>query len=676
MPPGSAFSLADLFSLEVATDPQLSPDGSTLAYVRRSADIMTDRVRSSIWLVDTASGVERAFASGTGSYSSPRWSNDGSRLAYLASSDGSPAQIFVRAPAAPEPARITDLKSAATNIAWSPDGRFIAFTAFTASPSAGPASELPPQPPGASWAPPPRYSEGLLTRSDDDGYLRSGFMHLFVVPSEGGAARQLTVGNANESGPLGWTPDSAQILFSADRDPDWELRRNKSRVYSVGVHSAQVAALTPRGAWTGQPAASPDGKWIAFTSYADDRKDYHVAQLMVMDSRGGHARSLTPKLDRSIADFCWSADSRTLYASYDDRGRRKLARIGLDASRLELPLDLAGPLLDRPYAGGSFSVARDGLVAATTGSATRPADVSLLAGGALRQLTHLNPFLESRKLADVRVLHVRSRDGLVIDSWLTIPAGHPGRRLPLILEIHGGPRQAYGPSFSFDDQLYAAAGFAVLSVNPRGSSSYGEHFAGLIYRDIPGKDYDDLMLAVDEAVRLGYADGQRLFVTGGSGGGLLAAWIIGKTNQFRAAAVQRPIINMASFILTSDQPAYYADYWFGGFPWDDPLLYWKRSPLSLAGIVTTPTLLVVGDRDFRTPASEAEQFYSALKLRNVPAALLEVPAASHSSISSRPSQAAARIGAIIHWFRRFDQPAPADAPGLTRQERRSRPPSP
>ncbi len=247
-----------------------------------------------------------------------------------------------------------------------------------------------------------------------------------------------------------------------------------------------------------------------------------------------------------------------------------------------------------------------------------------------------------------------SHDGLEIEGWLTLPPGYTeGQRVPLILEIHGGPFAAYGPHFSTDNQLYAAAGYAVLSANPRGSTSYGEDFANEIDKAYPGNDYFDLMSIVDRAITLGIADPDQLFVTGGSGGGVLTSWIVGKTDRFKAAATQKPVINWTTQALTADGPAFFGRYWIGAQPWEDPETYWHLSPLSLVGEVETPTLVVVGSEDYRTPVSESEQYYTALRLRGVPTALVKVPGASHGSIAARPSQSAAKAAAILAWFDRY-----------------------
>lgn len=235
---------------------------------------------------------------------------------------------------------------------------------------------------------------------------------------------------------------------------------------------------------------------------------------------------------------------------------------------------------------------------------------------------------------------------------VTPPDFDPQKRYPLLLEIHGGPFANYGPRFAAELQLFAAAGYVVLYVNPRGSTSYGEEFANLIHHNYPGQDYDDLMSGVDAVIAEGYVDPQQLYVTGGSGGGTLTAWIVGKTQRFRAAVVAKPVINWASFVLTADLSPVFARYWFGEMPWENPEAYWRRSPLSLVGNVTTPTLLLTGEEDLRTPMSETEQYYQALKLSGVETAMVRVPGASHS-IARRPSQLIAKVAAILGWFERY-----------------------
>lgn len=658
--PSRIFEARDLFSLEAASDPQISPDGSKIAYVRRSGDIMTDRTRPSIWLIDTRSGEQAPLAAGPGAHSQPLWSPDGKRLAYISTAEGGAAQLFVRWMASGESVRITGLPDSPTSLAWSPDGRQIAYTMFV--PGEGvKLGALPAKPEGAQWAPPLEIHSEMQYRTDEEGYLKPGFSHIFLVSADGGAPRQLSSGPVHDNGPLSWTPDGGAIVFSSNRSPNWAREPLDSEVYSLDPATGAIRALTDRRGPDAEPVVSPDGHRIAFTGFDDKRLGYQNSALYVMDRNGGSPRLLTGSLDRGVDSPVWAADGRSVYVAYEDHGVRKVARVGLDGSVRTVAEGLSGAALDRPYTGGGFSVARDGSIAVPGGTAQRPPDVRLHRGGTRRILTRLNAeLLDTKRLGEVRHLSAKSFDNREIDSWLTLPpTWSEGRRVPLILEIHGGPFAAYGPHFSTDNQLYAAAGYAVLSVNPRGSTSYGEEFANLIHHAYPGRDYDDLMASVDAAIAGGFADPDRLYVTGGSGGGVLTAWIVGKTDRFKAAATQKPVIDWASFSLTADNPAFFSRYWFGQYPWENHEAFWARSPLSLVGNVKTPTLVVVGSQDYRTPVSEAEQYYTALQLRGVPTALVKVPGASHGGIAARPSQAGAKAAAILAWFEKYKDGAPA-----------------
>jgi dipeptidyl aminopeptidase/acylaminoacyl peptidase len=650
------FHALDIFDLEWADDPQISPDGSLIVYVRRSMDIMKDRVRSNLWTVDFNGAEHRPLLSGPANYRSPRWSPDGSRLAYLSGVEGR-TQLFVRWLDTGQTALVTNLAESPGGIAWSPDGRWIAFT-MDVKIEPKPLAPPPPKPEGAEWAKPVKVIDRAVYRADGAGFLETAYPHIFVVSADGGAPRQLTTGDFRHNAPLAWTPDSSAIVFSANRNDDWEYDPLESDLWSVDVASGQLTRLTTRKGPDNQPAVSPDGRFIAYTGFDDRLHGYTVTRLYVMKRDGSDIRMLTPNLDRDVELPRWSADGKGVFFQYDDHGVTKLARVALAGGDPAVLADNLGGLdVTRPYTGAAYSVARNGAFAYTEASATRPPDLAAgTGGGPSRQLTHLNEnLLGHKKLGALRELRWKSSaaDHREIQGWLlTPPDFDPAKKYPLILEIHGGPFAAYGPAFAAELQRYAAEGYLVLYANPRGSTSYGEEFGDLIHHNYPGEDYDDLMAGVEAVIAEGHVDTGNLFVTGGSGGGVLTAWIVGKTDRFKAAVVVKPVINWTSFTLVADFTPFFYKYWFGTLPWEDQQNYWRRSPLSLVGHVKTPTMLITGEADYRTPISETEQFYQALKLRHIDAVMVRVPDSPHD-ISARPSNLIAKTNHILAWFAKY-----------------------
>ena len=648
------FVAEDVFEMEYANDPQVSPDGARVAYVRTSMDIMTDQARRTIWVVDSNGDNHRPLVSGSGNFSSPRWSPSGDRLAYLSNRDGK-TQLFVQWLDGGETAKVTALPQSPRSIVWSPDGKYIAFTRFV--PKASPTlAEMPAKPKGASWAEPATVIDRMTFRRDGGGYLPTGNNQVFVVPADGGTPRQMSNGDYPIGGPVTWMPDSKSIIFSSNRRNDAEYRPRQTDLFSASLVSGELVKVTDRAGSESNPVISSNGRYLAYTSAADTRQGYNRAELRVKDLQSGEDRSLTEDLDRSVSDVQWTSDSKRLWISFDDLGMTRVAEVDLKGRLKQSDIVLGGTALGRPYTSGVFSVGGKGHLVFTLGRDDRPADLALMRPGkAPRLLTDLNnDLMGQREMARVeRMTWASSHDGLEVEGWVMKPPSFdPNKTYPMILEIHGGPHSAYGPNYSTEAQLYAAAGYIVFYTNPRGSTSYGEEFANTIDLAYPGYDYDDLMSGVDALLDRGYVDANQLYVTGGSGGGVLTAWIVGKTDRFRAAVVAKPVINWASFVLTADLNYYFATTWFDAPPWEDYESYWKRSPLSLVGNVSTPTMLLTGEADYRTPMSETEQYYQALKHRGVDTLMVRIPGASHS-IYARPSNLIAKVNSILAWFERY-----------------------
>jgi dipeptidyl aminopeptidase/acylaminoacyl peptidase len=646
----------DVFELEYAASPTFHPSKEMLVYERRSMDLMNDRTKIQLWTYDLKTNQHLPLLADGNSYYSPTFSEDGTQLAYLSTQEGKP-QIYVSWLQTNRVAKLSNLPASPSNLTWSPDGKSLAFTMFTEVEASGLFKEMPKMPKGADWAGTAKYIDTTQYRSDGAGFNSPGFQQIYVMSTEGGTPRQLTTEKFNHGGQLSWSRDSKSIFFSANRDENWELLPYESNIYRVDVMSNKVDAVTLDAGPESSPLISPNGKYVAYQWVNDRKLSYQVNQLMLKTLGSEQsAISLTPELDRQIGSVQWADDGKGLYFSYLDHGESKLAYVNLKGKISELPARLGSQALGRPYTSGEYDVSAKGEVVYTINDNQRPADLALMnKRKAAKRLTSLNEdALGHLSLAKVESIDVVSSvDERDIDAWIAYPPGFDAsKKYPLILEIHGGPHAAYSDTFSMEVQLMAAKGYVVVWSNPRGSSSYGEDFANLIHHNYPSEDYNDLMDVVDATVAKGFIDDKNLFITGGSGGGVLTAWSIGKTNRFAAAVVAKPVINWLSFALTADAYPFFTQYWMEDMPWNISEKLWKRSPLSLVGNVSTPTMLLTGEVDYRTPMSETEQYYQALRLRQIDSAMVRIPGASHG-IASRPSHLIQKVGNIIAWFEKY-----------------------
>ena len=649
-PSEQTLQLENVFDLEYANQIEMTNDGKTVYFVRNRMDIKSDRKVSNIWSVDSNSKQLQPLTSGVHMDYAPVLSPDETRLAFISTRDGS-SQIYVKWLKTGAVAKISNLTQSPSSLQWTPNGRQLLFSQFVPSKTASPVS-LPGKPDGASWAEPAKFIDDVYYRADGGGYTKPGFRHLFSIDANGGNARQLTSGDFDHSGPISFADDGNALYFSANRHAEFKLKPTNSEIYQLTLKDLQISAVTDRVGPDNQPQVSPNGRYLAYTGYDDKLTNYENSQLYIRDLKSGETTSLTADFDRSVGQIKWADNSNGLFFSYASEGQTVLAYQPRSGKRKVITEKIGSVSFGRPYSGGDFDISDDGDVAITLADTQRPADIAIVKNGKTLRLTKLNDdALGNKQLAKVEEFWIKSSHGdLPIQGWVAYPPGFDSsKKYPLILEIHGGPVANYGPHFSAEVQLFAAKGNVVLYMNPRGSDSYGKQFAQTIHHNYPSNDFDDLMTGVDALIAKGFIDKSKLFVTGGSGGGVLTAWIVGHTDRFAAAVVAKPVINWISFVLTADFYPFFADYWFPGKPWDHIEHYMKRSPISYVGNVKTPTMLLTGEADYRTPISETEQFYQALKLQGVDTAMVRIPDASHG-ITTRPSNLMTKVAYIQWWF--------------------------
>ena len=643
-PRADRLNLDMYLDMETVADPQVSPDGSQIIYTRGWIDRVNDKRETSLWIMNADGSRNRFLTKGSGA----KWSPTGDRIAYAAPGEPKGSQVFVRwMDAEGATSQVTRVDQSPTAVAWSPDGKQLSFTMLIEDRNTW-LIKMPKPPSGAKWTEAPRIVERLNYRRDRTGFTDNGYRHIFVVPAAGGTPRQITSGDFDHNGSE-WTPDGRSIVFSGLRGEDAEYQWRESELYSVDVASGAIAQLTKRKGPDGNPSISPDGKRIAYTGYDWTTDTWVDSKIYVMNLDGSNSRLVSGDWDRSPSELRWAADNSGLYFTAQSEGSQNLYFLPLAAGGKVTPVTRGTHMLT------VSDISAKGVAVGTLSSFKQPGDViafDLKSPATIKQLTAVNEdVLAGRKLGDAHEIWYTSVDGLKIQGWyITPPDFDTTRKYPLQLHIHGGPHSMYGVGFNFGWQEHAANGYVVLYTNPRGSTGYGSSFGNAIKNAYPSKDFDDLMAGVDAVLAKGFVDPQNLFVTGCSGGGVLTAWIVGHTDRFAAASANCPVTDWLSFVGTTDGANWY--YNFAKLPWEDPSEHIKRSPLTYVGNVKTPTMLMTGVNDLRTPMPQTEQFYSALKLRKVPTAMIRFNDEWHGT-TTVPSNFIRTQLYLRYWFDKY-----------------------
>src|SRR5690349_3756816 len=670
-----AITDSDLYAFRWIASPQLSPDGRRVVYVLTTVNAKHDGYETSLWLVATdGASAPRRLTSGPKD-GAPRWSPDGSSLAFLRPKDGKP-QLYLLSLVGGEAQQLTDLPKGASPAAWSPDGKTIAFTSST----------MPEDVAQQGKTPEPKSDVRVITqavfRADDEGYLDPAeHSHIWTVPAalpgdKPATAHQVTSGAFDENAPQ-WSADGARIYFVSDRVTESYYFPPDNNFYSVPAAGGSLETVVDIDGPVFGPAPSPDGKAVAFRGWINPRppRSYNQSDLFV--SRGGQVKNLTADYDfdmcgavlgdqappRGGEGSCpniWTADGKSIIVTTSERGRSNLVRFDAQTGAREA-------LTTGDHAVLAYTATPDGRrFALTIGDPTHLPDLYALDAPTKRltQLTHVNDSLFAQlQLVTPEDFSYPSFDGRKIETWTLKPVGFtPGKKYPLILNIHGGPHTAYGYIFFHEMQWMAAKGYVVVYTNPRGSTTYGQEFGNIIQYKYPGDDYRDLMIAVDSVIRRGYVDSTKLGVTGGSGGGLLTDWTVGHTHRFKAAVSQRDVADWLGFWYTADFTLFQPT-WFRSVPFRDPQEFLVRSPVRYADSVTTPLMFILGDEDYRAPPNQGgEAMFRALKYLHKTTVMVRFPGESHElSRSGKPIHRVERLQHILSWFDKYLQGKPVTA---------------
>ena len=634
-------SLEHYKNYEWTSNPKLSPNGKHIIYSKTWINLVDDKRETDLWIIKSNGSSNRFFLNG----SNGKWSPDGNKVAFTKKGKPNGTQIFVKYLGIEgESTQITKLEKSPTGMEWSPDGKYIAFIMHVPSEPALEPKGIPDKPNGASWTKSPEVIDQVDYSQDRVGFLERGFRQLFIVPSEGGTSRQITFGEFDDvSSGISWSRDSKKIIFSSYQRPEAEYARGHSNLYSVDINSLELTELTSRDGTESSPRLSPDGSKIAFVGSTWSKNFFNDRKMYVMDTDGSNIKCLTSNLDQIPSAPIWANNNSGVYFNVRQFGQSNVYFT-----------DLRGKV--KKVTNGNHMLTMNDLVGknavATWTDPSNPSDIlyfNIENSDKMRRLTNVNKdIFYNVEFGRVEEITYKSVDEKMIQGWIVKPPQFDSsKKYPLVLRIHGGPHSMYHVGFNYNFQLHAAQDQVVLYTNPRGSTGYGYDFANAIQNAYPGNDYDDIMAGVDEVVSRGYIDHNKMYVYGGSGGGVLTSWIVGKTDRFAAASVNYPVTNWFSFVGTTDGAGWYFN--FEKYPWEDPSEHIKRSPLMYVGNVKTPTMLMCGEDDLRTPISQTEEYYQALKMNKVPTVMIRFNKEYHGT-SRKPSNFLRTFGYINAWF--------------------------
>jgi dipeptidyl aminopeptidase/acylaminoacyl peptidase len=664
-------TIDDHFQIREVEGPKLSPDAQWVAYTVKTASLKEDNSEQRIWMVPFAGGEAVPLTAEGVSSGSPRWSPDGKYLAFLSARHEGKTQIWLLNRVGGEAQRLTETPQDADSFEWSPDSkRLCLILRDPTTEELEAAKKKDEDKEGEDKATQERKHktqkpwviDRLQFKVDEVGYLDRRRTHLYIFELATKKLTQITSGDYDDSDPA-WSPDGAQLAFTSNRSSDPDRNYNND-IWTVAAGNtdkgAHLTQITTNPGDDHAPTWSPDGKWIAYVTQTEPKLfEYATKHLAVSPATGGEAKILTRSLDRNVDQIRFATDSKSLYFIADDDGTQNVCRIAITGGEVTRPI--GGRVM--VY---SYSLAKSGEIAAQIDKMDRPSEIYALtaSGGAPKQITHTNDTLISQlKLSPGEYVHFKSQDGTIVSGYLYKPLDYtPGKKVPTLLRPHGGPVWAWYAEFQPDIQLFAANGYAVLLPNPRGSSGYGQKYCQAIFADWGNKDYQDDMAFVDFAVEQGIADPDKLGVGGWSYGGISTDFIIGQTTRFKAAiSGAGEALNTALYGHDQYQKDYETEL---GRPWENEALWDKLSPFYKVAKITTPTLFMGGNIDWNVPILGGEQMYQALKSLGRETELVVYPDEYHEF--KTPSHMKDRLQRYLAWYAHYvrGDSAPATPPEL------------
>ena len=656
-------SVEDLYGMRTVAGCDLSPDGRHAAYTVKRVCKARQKTYSDIWIADTGGGGHRAFTAGDWVDASPKFSPDGSRLAFLSNRETEQEQQLHLIPFdGGEAKRLADMKGRIGSFDWSPDGERIVFE-FRAKDLDE--TERDEDEGKKKLGVVERHLERVYYRLDGVGFWPKQRQHLWTISIDTAKLQQLTDGDIYDEHSPCWTPDGKNVVFVSNRSDDPDLRSDEMDLYMAPANGGEPQRIDAPSGTKSLPSVSPCGQRVAYIGKESANSPWKNAELWVASIDGTDpARSLTAEFDVSIGNDTisergdgpstrpvWSPDSERVYFQVTRRGRTQLCSVTLDC-KLEA-------VLDHDAIVGEFGFdQRRSTVAWVDVSERSPGEVHSLRMDSRKQrrISSQNDELMSKlELGKVEEVWFPSPGGADLEGWILKPPGFdPARQYASILQIHGGPWAQYGNVFMHEFQFLAAHDYVVYFCNPRGGRGYGEAHASAIVENWGGADFEDLMAWADYAQELPYIDEQRMGVTGGSYGGFMTNWIIGHTDRFKAAVTQRSVVNLVDFYGTSDTGWTWESVFSGRPPWEDFESYWRQSPLRYIGNARTPTLIIHSENDLRCPVSQGEQLFTALKRIGVETELVRFPEESHGlSRGGRTDRRISRLNHILRWFDKY-----------------------